>query len=325
MRRDRAVSRWLIHCADPLGPRRAPPSRPLVEAGQISEFVARAEYHGVLGAILQNFAPFGADAQSAGPVIQRARHEARKRHRVQRAFALMLQTQADAVMAEATGLPATVVKGPAFAQCIYPQPWLRPFTDIDILVAADALEALERTLMRRGYRFLEGGAVTRAWGHEQFQPTKFELHLDLVNSAKWRCQLRYEDIAELPQSSATHLIIAIIHGGCTHRFHRLQQVVDICQAARMVKSAEDEEAFANLAAKTNSKTLTAASLIFAGRLMADERCIQLAATVGGGRMAHLASRSLQAAAVTGGRSRFYPLARIERNVFRRLIAFGDRV
>jgi hypothetical protein len=54
-------------------------------------------------------------------------------------------------IASAHGIPVTVLKGMAIAPR-YPAAHLRPMGDIDVLVARDAVTALEAHLLRRGYR-----------------------------------------------------------------------------------------------------------------------------------------------------------------------------
>jgi len=324
-----AIRDWLIHCADPLGPRTRPPRRPLA-ASLAHEFVHRAEYHGVLAALFQNFAPF-AEASGGGDQADftEARSEARQHHRLQRAFALMLEAQADAVMADANDIPATIIKGPAFARQIYPEPWYRPFTDIDMLVARRGLAPLEAVLAARGFRpddVQDPTGEVRSWVHDEFRPTLFELHLNLVTSnQKWHCSLCYDDIADGPQRPAALLITAIIHGGATHRFLRMQHLVDVCQAARQVTAAKEEAAFAALAKKANAQTLAGASLLLVGRIMTEPMCLELATLLGKSHLARIAGRSLGKTAVTAAEDEFGATARMQRQMFRKLIGLGDPI
>jgi hypothetical protein len=239
----------------------------------------------------------------------------------------MLQTQADALMADADGIPATIVKGPVFARTIYPEPWYRPFSDIDILVASDGLIGLESILLDRGFRPYGAPDPTgqcRSWVNDKLRPTLFELHLNLVNSnEKWHCSLRYEDIAEGPQQPAAMLMTAIIHGGATHRFLRLQHVIDVCQAARHVVDAGEEMAFMSLVEKTNARTLAHASLLLVGRIAAEPKCLALAAAFGWDALASLAARSLARMALTGAKDEHRPFVRLQQKLFREFIGRGD--
>jgi Uncharacterised nucleotidyltransferase len=318
-----SISDWLIYCADPLGSRVSAP-RQTLSVSQARELVERAEYHGVLAALTKNLPQFtdGEELQKFTEV----KHNARERHRLQRAFAVMLQTQADAVMTESSSIPATIVKGPVFAQTIYPQPWYRPFTDIDILVAPEGLAPLETVLHRRGFRFagVDDSGLQRVWVNPELQPTTFEIHLDLMHSNRWNCSFRYGDIAEAPQAPAAILMTAIVHGGAGHRFLRMQHVIDVGQAARSLGHAKDEISFEALVKKTNARTLAAACLLFVGRIMAEPRCLDLAVGLGEDRVARLAARCLGRLASTGARKRYDPIAIVQRTIFRGAIGLSDR-
>jgi putative nucleotidyltransferase-like protein len=322
------ISDWLIHCADPVGPCGEPPRRPLAPV-QAREFVERAEYHGILAAVFQNFGPFAGPAEFGDDSsFAEARRDARERHRVQRAFALMLQTQADAVMAEANGIPAAIIKGPAFARRIYPAPWYRPFTDIDILVAPEGVERLEAILLDHGFRSYgeHQTGQCRPWVHDAFDPTLFELHLDLNTGEnhKWHYVLTYDHIADAPEGPAAMLMTAIGHGGATHRFIRIQHVIDVCQAARHVTNAREEAAFESIVKKANARTLAVASLLLVGRILAEPRCFELAAGLGMNRLGQFAGRSLGRIAVAGPKHRFSAVTRLRQKLFREAIGFGDR-
>jgi hypothetical protein len=56
-----------------------------------------------------------------------------------------------AVLCEAMRLPLTLLKGISISQQYYPAAHLRPMSDIDLLVPADAWRALEKALLERGY------------------------------------------------------------------------------------------------------------------------------------------------------------------------------
>ena len=49
------------------------------------------------------------------------------------------------------GVQALLVKGAALAYSLYPEPWLRPRVDTDILVAHESLGAADRVLRGLGY------------------------------------------------------------------------------------------------------------------------------------------------------------------------------
>jgi hypothetical protein len=88
---------------------------------------------------------------------------------------------------EAAGVDAIVLKGTALAHCVYPDPSLRPFGDIDLLVRnsrwRDALEILAAAGFRRRYREPRPGFTAR-FGHAALltndQNVEIDLHRTLV-------------------------------------------------------------------------------------------------------------------------------------------------
>lgn len=58
---------------------------------------------------------------------------------------------------EPESVPAIPLKGPALGEALYPDPGLRPFTDLDLLVPATDLARTLELLSALGYRHLEGG------------------------------------------------------------------------------------------------------------------------------------------------------------------------
>jgi len=58
---------------------------------------------------------------------------------------------------EADGVAVILLKGPALGEALYPDPGLRPFTDLDLLVPETDLARTLELLSARGYRHLEGG------------------------------------------------------------------------------------------------------------------------------------------------------------------------
>jgi len=63
----------------------------------------------------------------------------------------------------AAGIPVLLLKGAAFAYALYPEPWLRPRQDTDLLIAPDAVAEAGQVLERAGYqpvRAVRGRLVT---------------------------------------------------------------------------------------------------------------------------------------------------------------------
>ena len=280
------VSDWIVHAADPLGTHLPPPRRlPAASAGLV---VDQAEAHGTLGALLQNFRPLGTDPRFAA-----ARDDARARHRRNAAFARMLSRQAEAITADGGDLAAAIVKGPVFARRIYPTGTLRCFTDIDLLVAPEALPRVAALLEDHGFACVEAGPVERPrewkWVSHANPNLMVEVHTDLIHAAhlSHTVSLPHAAIAEVPDGAAACLLVAVVHGGA-HHYRRLQQVVDVCQAARALTTAADEARFERMVRATGAGFLAAAGLSLAERIFGEPRCGAIARGLGPVRHAGLA-------------------------------------
>ena len=279
----RGVGAWLLHCADPRGSRQEPPRR-LLDPAAARELAVQAEAHGVLPAVLRNFPPFSAGRED--PAFAGAAADARARYRTARAFVLMLRDEHEALAAGTSGLPMAVIKGPVFARMLYPEPELRTFTDIDVLVAPVAEPRLAALLAARGYELGDDGTahVRNEWKWvKRDNPTLMvEVHTDVVHAPSLRASLSltYDDLAEETETPAGCLMIAIVHGAFSHGFERLQHVVDVCQAARALATDADERRFERLVARTGAQYAAAVSLDLAGRMLAEPRCHEIARALG---------------------------------------------
>ena len=317
------VSDWIVHAADPLGSRLPPPQRPL-PAGDAGTLIDQAEAHGTLGALLRNFAPLGAD-----PGFAAARDEARLRHRKNAAFTRLLARQAEALTAAAGGLPAAIVKGPVFARTLYPAGTLRCFTDIDLLVAPDALPRIAALLADHGFTCAGAGPVERPrewkWVSRANPNLLVEVHTDLIHAAhlSHAVSLPHAAIAEAPDGAAACLIVAVVHGGA-HHYRRLQQVVDVCQAARALATADDEARFERMVEATGARFLAAAGLSLAARVFGEPRCHAIARGLGPVRHAGLARLLLDRRVVMTTTTRHRLRHGWRRAAFHALIRRGDK-
>jgi glycosyl transferase family 2/putative nucleotidyltransferase-like protein len=293
----RAVAKWLIRCADPLGPRGAPPRRRL-SLPEVRELVVQADQHGVLPAVLRNYPPFQGDAAFAD-----AKADALTRHRAKLTYSLMLRTHGEALMAAAAGLPVAMVKGPVFARTIYPLPGLRNFTDIDLLVAPEAEPRLARVLEEQGYRLAEYDRdLDRQewkWLHRDNDALMIEVHTNLVHHRELRqaMSLSYENLAGIAETPAALLTVAVVHGAL-ERYELLRHVVDVCQAARRLDTTEEERRFEALVQKAGARFAAIAGLDLGYRLFGEPRCRELARGLGPVRYTALAQLLLGRTAIT---------------------------
>ena len=68
-----------------------------------------------------------------------------------------------AAVAQATDAPGIVLKGPAISDRLYPDPGLRPYNDLDLLVARRALQDAKAALSAIGYEArIQSGAASRS-------------------------------------------------------------------------------------------------------------------------------------------------------------------
>jgi hypothetical protein len=286
------LDKWIVYCADPLGTHTAPPHDlpPPQLAGRLVE---QAAIHGVLGAVLQNFMGFKQD----GPFAP-SYEAARGLNRANVAFSLMLTHEADLLVKRLEGLRATVVKGPTFARKLYPSPMLRPFSDIDVLVDRNDRAEVEEILKGLGYYLAEKREYEFKWLSRINDRVMVEVQTDLVHAESLRrgMTLSYGTIARSPESPASLLIIALVHGA-KHQYERLQHLVDICQAARGLKST-DEVDLDTLLAATNTRFAAITGLLLAGRIFRDQRCKFIAREIGStGLLNTLASHLLGRAVI----------------------------
>ena len=126
---------WLVHLADPMGlaPR---PERPLA-AADLDHFLRAAATHGVLPAVVRRLkttpeAVSGGLPQLPGFVSDTLIGAAAT------SLALVHFGKRVTAALAAAGVPGTLVKGPVAAERLYPDPALRGFGDIDVLVSKKA-------------------------------------------------------------------------------------------------------------------------------------------------------------------------------------------
>jgi hypothetical protein len=321
----RGVGAWLLHCADPRGSRHEPPQR-LLDPAAAGELVVQAEAHGVLPATLRNFAPFSADC--ADPAFASAAADGRARYRTARAFVVMLRGEHEALAGAAADLPMAVIKGPVFARTLYTEPELRTFTDIDVLVAPEAEPRLAALLTTCGYGLADDptAPVRNEWKWvKRDNPTlMIEVHTDLVHAPSLRASLSltYDDLAEDTETPAGCLMIAIVHGAFSHGFERLQHVVDVCQAARALATAEDERRFEQLVERTGARYAAAVSLDLAGRMLAEPRCHEIAQALGPESSLRMARLLIDRSVLTTTKTRWRAVHSWRRQLFRELLKRG---
>jgi hypothetical protein len=239
--------------------------------------------------VLRQFPPF----QAADGAFGNAKADALARHRSALAYSLMLRAHGEALMAAAADLPVAMVKGPVFSRTIYPAPNLRTFTDIDLLVAPDAEPQLALLLHKQGFQLAEykrdPNRQEWKWLHRDNDAVMIEVHTNLVHHPELRAAMSvsFQDLAGIAETPAALLTVALVHGAL-HRFERLRQVVDICQAARQLKTVTEERRLELLLQSTGARWAAVVGLDLAFRLFAEPRCRELACGLGPARYSRFA-------------------------------------
>lgn len=327
---------WLLATADPAGPRLPLPAA--LHPRRLGAFWGAADRHGVLPAVAANLRALvrehGAErvCREAGP-LEEMLASAEERLVTRTGLSLLLRHRLRAV-ADALrerGLPAVVLKGPEFADRLYPDPALRPFTDLDLLAAPTAVPQVEAALEALGYRpdpaprrKHRGGYGERTWRLPDAPTGAVEVHWNLVNSPplRRRVSVEYDDLQleatdGAPRPTAASLLaIAAVHGATGHRFDRLQVLCDVCQAARGAAGAPDEGWLAEFGRRTGAAEVMATALYLAGRALAEPRCEQMRERLFG-RLPGAGARLLLSPAVVLRSRR--PLARLRRQLYRELL------
>ena len=342
------VGTWLLALADAGGVRHPLP-RALLRGSDLKPLREAAARHGVLAAVTGNLRQavrqFGPErVVVAQPDRRRAREAledfftaARERLVGQTAFSLLVRRQHDeigAALARA-GAPAVVLKGPAFADRLYPEPALRHFTDIDLLTPKRSVADVERVLEGLGYRRAKepprkyaAGYAENAWRLEETPAGTVEVHWDLTNSPslRRRVSVTYDDLEiessaapndALPElSSSSLLLVAAVHGVVGHRFDRLQVVCDVCQAARGAAGELDDGWLREVTSRTGSAFALAMALAVSGEALREPQCGRVLERLGLAQVGR-GWRWLVTPTVVAGSER--PLAKLRRQLLREVV------
>ena len=154
---------------------------------------------------------------------------------------------------EAEGIAAVPLKGPVLAESLYPDPVLRPFSDLDFLVRKQDVPAALRVLTREGYRL---GRTSRAAAfrhaarvsncellfHQEGMP-RVDLQWEIGPAdypfrfdpeILWR-SLHRTRIAgrEVPSLSPEVLLLFLCVHGAKHLWSRLQWLGDVARLVRI--------------------------------------------------------------------------------------------
>jgi len=276
----RNIEAWLLRLALP-EPVTATDLPPLV-ANELACLGEMACQHGVLPAVVMN----------AARLIPHDLSALRRPLVAATGFAMMLRLRLPPILQALRehGVRAVVLRGPEFADRLYPEPGLRLFTDLDILVPRAAMETAGAALRRLGYQLLTLKHLKHTtpygeqlWKHPDHGQEQVEIHWNLVNSPALQRGVSVE-LADLQFDSATGqltpaslLLIAAVHGATSHSFDRLQILCDIRQIAHQVV---DDDYLASVCQRTGSAFSVQTGLMLAERAFGDDACRRLRERLG---------------------------------------------
>ncbi|WP_419909221.1 nucleotidyltransferase family protein [Hoeflea sp.] len=221
----------------------------------------------------------------------------RERQLLANAHSLVLEAQALQLLAaiDAQRLQAVIVKGQVFAKALYDRASDRPFTDVDVLAHPDSVPAIgailenaDFLLYRKKLFDKSASNMEQKWVQKDNQNILIELHGNLVHyaSLRWRVPFGYAQYrtasgdGEFP--NVAYFMTAVIHAAAGHKFHRLQLIVDVMQAARKLTEADIDYLRSSLdALRARLEVLVCLDLVSA--LFADEAAIHIRDSLSSGR------------------------------------------
>lgn len=288
---------WLIPLADPLGP--APDAMPQgrLSPGLLGRLLDESMQHRVLPAVTRRLRRL---ARERGPaaLFEQPEEAARALEEAEAGLAGMiglselLRSVQSEILEDFSrrGIPVVALKGASFADRLYPDPALRSFSDVDILVPERSLAEARAALAAAGLVLAPDKKAERyaqeKWCHPLLGNSPVELHWNVVSSVKMRRAVRvsYEQLmtaATAPGelSAAALLYLAILHGAIGHGFERLQHVFDVVQAARGSAGPIDPQALGKLASATSGELAVEAALLLTGGIAGDGATLALAREV----------------------------------------------
>ncbi len=243
--------------------RDTPVPAPALSVEEWQEFLDHLKPHGVYPLMAYRLRKWPAECRPPGWVIDWLNrvflYAAARSMRAGR----QIQVVVDAF--EAAGIPSVLLKGPALAWTVYPDPALRQSSDIDILVRPANVLVAENILESLGYaceqKFFH--ISEEAAHHETFQAPDRELPIELHWSLDnvWnlfpngyldevlarRILFRSKDLSYPTLDNADHLLFLIFHDVFQHNFVRLDWAFDLSLMISKMSPTEEQMALIHLA------------------------------------------------------------------------------
>lgn len=287
---------WLVALSDPLG-RTSTPPHPL-RLADLPVLSDAASAHGILPSVARNLRAIASNGRGrdvvVGPdpqlLIERTSAALDERAVALTGQSMLLLHHGRRICAALSqhSVPAAIVKGPLFADALYPHPSERSFTDIDILIPHSALPACDLILQELGFTVAPSPLHSgRDYGEYKWklpgQPLVLvEVQTDLIHSPALRSGIRFQhsDLMAAGNGCSTDatvlLVLAAIHGAAGHQFERLQPVIDVLQAVRGAAGPIDVRRLMTAAEATGSRVAIQTALDLAADLFGEPSARSLA-------------------------------------------------
>ena len=210
--------------------------------------VAAARQHRVAGLLARAL-----DARGTIPKLAEAREELRRAvidERTMHVRHALFGKFATEVLA-AAGIHSLLLKGAALGPLVYPDPALRPMTDIDLLIRYEARSAALETLARAGFE-RPTPAVEAFWSeayynlplaHRQFPALMLELHWSIAQAGRHAPDLEglFQRVQVLPDGSrALGPEDLLLHQTLHHSYHYFEpKLIWIYDLALLHRSPHD--------------------------------------------------------------------------------------
>lgn len=315
--------RWLARLADPEA---AVPDAVLADRAVLGRLLAAAEAHGVLPIVGRKLRAAG--VSGLPDQVTALLEDAHRALVLATGQSMLLDHHARRLRQRftAAGVVAATVKGADFADHLYRQRSDRPYTDVDFLVAPDDLARANRIVAEAGFsrprKRWDNSARDQEykWFLDGNAKVLVELHGNLVHYPALRRRLSFGHADYLAASTASErvgrLLVAVVHGACGHKFHRLNLLVDVLQAVRRLTGA-DEAILDAVAARLGTRLEVAVTLGLVGELFGEARATRLAARHLDHRAVRLGHRLITPATVLAAPAGSVR-SRLRRHAFRQL-------
>ena len=302
-------------------------------SNRMSALVEAADNHGVLPVVTRKFRTLATGGTSFDPTSRRLIEESGQSLTIATGQSMMLSFHGRRIFGAlaAGGVGASIVKGPVFAEKLYPHIADRPFGDIDILVDTNDIDGANEIIGKNGFELAPDPVENHSSTIQEFKwllagnsYVMIELHGNLIHSPELRRRLTFgrKELLAVgegnPESPVALLMIAVIHGAGGHKFFRLQLLVDILQSARAVVRAGCEEQFIRAARRLGAELELSCALNAAGVLFEDSAALRLASLLPGSLSASLGRRLISPRAILDATTTRGLRSRLQRDFFRLL-------